>query len=375
MTIRKQGLSLGVIGAGSVAQNAYLPLAATLKARGELRTIVACDTREAALDAAQRRFPIDRVTTDTGAVLDDPDIDLVLVLTPMPTHAEITVRALRASKHVLVEKPMGTTLEEGRAVLQAARSSTGMLLCAPHVMLSRDYQTMYRTIRDGGIGRPLAARARYGWDGPDWSPWFYARGGGPLFDLGVYNITSLTGLLGPVTRVSSMANLARPKRRVAGALVDVELPDTFQVTLQHQSGAISTVTTAFGMQKYRGPAIEVYGLDGTIQMLGDDWAPEGLEYWSNSVGRWQLIDSESRYWPWTDGLTHLVDCIQTGGQPYTPVEQAFHVLEIMLAAARAAETGGSQDLESSFEQAPPAGAPEVRPEGHRVHDRVHEEAQ
>jgi predicted dehydrogenase len=270
---------------------------------------------------------------------------------------------------------MGTTLQEGREVLDAARSSSGLLLCAPHVLLSRDYQRMYRTILDGGIGRPVAARARYGWDGPDWSPWFYSRGGGPLFDLGVYNVTSLTGLLGPVARVACMSSLARPRRRIAGHVIDVELPDTFQVTLEHHSGALSTVTTAFGMQKYKGPAIEVYGLEGTIQMLGDDWAPEGLEHWSNTVGAWKLLDSESRYWPWTDGLTHLLDCIRTGSRPYTPVEQAFHVLEIMLAAERAAESGTTQDVTSTFVQARPLPLADGPRDEHRVHDRVHEGAQ
>jgi predicted dehydrogenase len=371
----KEAPTLGVIGAGSVAQHAYLPLAATLKARGALGRIVAADPDETALADVRRRFPIDQVSTDARAILDDPTVDVVLVLTPMALHAEMATRALRASKHVLVEKPIGTTLREAREVLEAAGTSSGLLLCAPHVLLSRDYQRMYRTIRDGGIGRPVAARARYGWDGPDWSPWFYERGGGPLFDLGVYNVTTLTGLLGPVARVTSMSALHRTRRRVAGRQIDVELPDTFQVGLQHRSGALSTVTTAFGMQKYRGPAIEVYGLDGTIQMLGDDWAPEGLEYWSNTVGAWQLLDSESRYWPWTDGLTHLLDCIRTGAQPYTPIEQAFHVVEVMLAAEKAAETGATQDVNSSFVQAPPLPAAGDRAEAHRVHDRVHEDAQ
>lgn len=374
--IRRDGpLTLAVIGTGSVAQHAYLPLAASLKARGVLGSILACDPDEAALGVVQRRFPVDRVSTDTRAVLEDPDVDVVLVLTPMSTHAEIATAALRASKHVLVEKPMGTTLEEGRAVLAAARASSGLLLCAPHVLLSGDYQRMYRTIVEGGVGRPIAARARYGWDGPDWSSWFYARGGGPLFDLGVYNVTSLTGLLGPVVRVSAMSALARPRRSVGGRVIDVELPDTFQVTLEHASGALSTVTTAFGIQKYKGPAIEVYGLEGTVQLLGDDWAPEGLEYWSNSCGAWQLLESESRYWPWTDGLTHLLDCIRTGAAPYTPVEQAFHVLEIMLAAERAARTGTTQEVASRFIQAPPLPARRDTAETHRVHDRVHEDAQ
>lgn len=73
----------------------------------------------------------------------------------------------------------------------------------------------------------------------------YAPGGGPLFDLGVYNVTSLTGLLGPAKKVSCMATLTRPTRVVDGDLINVETNDTFQIIIEHVGGALSTVTTAF----------------------------------------------------------------------------------------------------------------------------------
>ena len=59
---------------------------------------------------------------------------------------------------------------------------------------------------------PGSASCCYGWAGPDWAPWYYQRGGGSLFDLGVYNITSLTGLLGPARRIMAMAGIAIPER-------------------------------------------------------------------------------------------------------------------------------------------------------------------
>ena len=142
------------------------------------------------------------------------DVDVVLILTGMQSHGPLTRDALNAGKHVLVEKPMSMDLAEAADLVALARVSKGQLVCAPHVTLSRTYQDMWRHIHGGDIGRPLTARGFYGWAGPDWDPFFYEPGGGPMFDLGVYNITTLTGLLGPAKRVMAMAGIAIPERIV-----------------------------------------------------------------------------------------------------------------------------------------------------------------
>src|SRR5437762_1696189 len=88
--------------------------------------------------------------------------------------------------------------------------------CARFTILSPTFQSMSRHIRRGDIGKPCSARARYGWAGPWWSEWFYKPGGGCLFDLGIYCITSLTGLLGPVKQVIAMTGVAIPEREING---------------------------------------------------------------------------------------------------------------------------------------------------------------
>ena len=100
------------------------------------------------------------------------------------------------------------------------------LVCAPFSILSPTFQTISARIRQGDIGMPCLARARYGWAGPSWNEWFYKPGGGCLFDLGVYCIASLTGLLGPAQRVMAMTGTAIPEREVNGRKVRVEVEDT-----------------------------------------------------------------------------------------------------------------------------------------------------
>ena len=226
-----------------------------------------------------------------------------------------------------------------------------MLVCAPGVILSPTYQAIWkRVVHEGQIGR-VHPRGRYGWSGPTWGQWFYRPGGGPVFDLGVYNITALTGLLGPARRVAAFAGVTTPRRVVDGEEIEVAVYDNYQIMIDFGEATFATVTTGFTMQQYRSPALELYGSEGTIQMLGDDWAPEGYEMWSNEMGAWAPCGEVDPRWDWTASLEHLIDVVGGAAQLIQP-RHAFHVLELMLAADRAAETGVAQQLSSSFDPIP-----------------------
>ncbi len=317
---------------------------------------------------------IPRFTTEENEVLGSDDVDLVIVLTSMPEHARLAGAALRAGKHVLVEKPLATNLSDARNLLALAGEHQRHLVCAPFSILSPTFQTISVRIRQGDIGKPCLARARYGWAGPSWNEWFYKPGGGCLFDLGVYCIASLTGLLGPAQRVIAMTGTAIPEREVNGRKVRVEVEDTAQVLLDFGGNLFGVVTSGFTMQQYRTPALEVYGTAGTIQMLGDDWDPEGYELWQNAAGAWQVFKETAPDWPWTDGLRHLVECIGQGNLPIVRPEQAFHVLEIMLKAQESGREGRAIPIESSF--TPPEFSESKAVEtAHLAHDRTREHLQ
>ena len=67
------------------------------------------------------------------------------------------------------------------------------------------------------------------------------------------------------------------------------------------------ITTGFTMQKYRSPAIELYGTEGVLQLLGDDWAPQGFERWTRERETWELVEESDQQWPWNAGIENLVD--------------------------------------------------------------------
>jgi predicted dehydrogenase len=361
-------LGIGVIGCGRVF-GPYGAMIDDLHARGRVHVSAVYDIAQRKRQEAADRYDVDPELAGPDAVIARDDVDVVLVLTSMNEHGPLTREALTAGKHVLVEKPMATSLHQAAELVDLARGSPGLLVCAPHIVLSPTFRAVHEAVYGGVIGRLLVARGRYGWAGPWWAEWFYQAGGGSLFDLGVYNVTSLCAFFGPARRVTAMVGTAIPERIVNGRSISVEADDSAQVLLDFGGSRFAVVTTGFTMQKYRSPAIELYGAEGTIQLLGDDWAPEGWELWRNDEGAWRVYPESDPHWQWTEGIRHLVDSVETGRPTITRPEHAYHVLEIMLAAQASGSDGVARKIESDF----PALVYDERPAepdaAHLVHDR------
>jgi predicted dehydrogenase len=359
-------IRLGILGLGSVYWTPYR--AAIERLGGRVRVAAAYDPDPEKRSAADRATGAPVAVGSAEAVIDHPDVDAVLVLTSMREHGRLARAALEAGRHVLVEKPMASAVEEAGALVAAARASGRTLVCAPAVLLSPTYRAIAARVAAGEAGRIVLARARYGWAGPWWGRWYYEQGGGALFDLGIYNVTSLCGLLGPVRRVVALVGTAIPERIVEGAPIHVQSDDNAHLLLDFGESRFATVTTGFTMQRYRSPAIELYGTEGVVQMLGDDWAPEGFEQWRNGAGVWEVHPEPAPQWSWTAGLDHLVECIERGVAPVMAPGHAFHALEVMLAAKRSAEEGRAIEVESGFPAPDYSSFPDDGGREGRVHD-------
>ena len=360
-------IRLGVVGCGSVFWTPYMNLIERLRGQGRVEVVAVYDVDPEKRRAAADRLDLPADLPGDAAVCEHPDVDVVLVLTSMTEHSRIARAALEAGKHLLVEKPVATSLADAESVLATAEAAPGHLLCAPHILLSPTYRAMYARVQAGEVGGLLTARARYGWAGPDWGRWYYEPGGGALFDLGIYNVTSLCGFFGPARRVTAMSGIAIPERVVEGERIQVQAHDNAHILIDFGDARYAVVTTGFTMQNYRSPCIELYGTHGVVQMLGDDWAPEGYELWRNDKAAWELHPESEPTWPWTDGLWHLVECLETWQEPITRPEHAYHALEIMLAAQAAGADGRAREIATPFPAADLARLGEVG--GHeRVHD-------
>jgi predicted dehydrogenase len=109
-------------------------------------------------------------------------------------------------------------------------------------------------------------------------------------------------------------------------------PDVSHVLLRHARGALSNVVSSQAIQRYRRPALELYGTEGTANLLGDDWDPRGLEVWRNSTGRWEELEPIEPTWLWADGLREAVAAVREGRQPLQSLEQDLHLLDVIEAA-------------------------------------------
>ena len=276
MTLPASPVGVGVLGCGSVLFGPYRPEIRDLAAAGRARLVVACDIRPDVEDAVRADFDVERFTTRPEEVLGAADVDVVLVLTPPASHAALATAALGAGKHVLVEKPVALDLASARRAVAAAQAANRRLVCAPFVTLSATHRQIAELLAAGTIGRILSVRAVAGTAGPSWGRWFYeGPGGGPLFDLGVYSLTAIVNLVGPVRRVTAVSGIAVPERVVDGGPMRPTIDDNFQVALDFGGGILGVLSTGFTMASLRTPAFELFGSEGTVQMLGADWEPAG----------------------------------------------------------------------------------------------------
>jgi predicted dehydrogenase len=279
----------------------------------------------------------------------DTDVDLVIITTPPDSHADLTRRALERGKHVVVEKPLTFDTATARDLAGLARDRGKLLLVAPFVQMSPAMRLLWTLVAGGVAGQVHSARAIYGNAGSTWAMWYHTSGIGPLGDLAIYNIKTLTALLGPVAEVRALQHTSGIVREFGGApLADAD-PDVSHLIVRHRSGALSTIMASHAVWAYRRTAVELYGSQGTVNLLGDDWDPAGIEVFRPDWGFWRSYESPDRTWNWTDGLREAVMALTTGSSPAVDLEHDIHVIDVLGAAiSSAADDGRPVPVGSEF---------------------------
>jgi predicted dehydrogenase len=337
-------VGVGFVGAGNVL-SAYLQLLDRLVPRGLAVEGPICARRRTTWESIRARRPRAVLVADPREVVDS-DVHVVVVITPPDSHAELARLALEHGKHVVVEKPLAPSRREAEELFRIAAERGLHVLAAPFVQLAPTLRELWTLVRDGAIGRVHSARALYGNAGSHWARWYHTGGIGPLPEVGVYNVKSLIHLLGAVTEVAAAETTAVAPREVGSEVVDDPDPDVVHVLLRHEAGALSSVVASQAIQRYRRPAIELYGTEGTANLLGDDWDPRGLELWRNEESRWNEYEPIEPTWLWADGLRELVAALREDRPPLTDASVDLHVLDVLEAAHQAAVERSTVPVES-----------------------------
>jgi predicted dehydrogenase len=340
-------VGVGIIGAGNVLP-AYLQVLDRLVPRGLAREGPICARHRDTWPELERRRPGAQLVGDPREVV-EADVDVVVVITPPASHAELTRLALEHGKHVVVEKPFARSRSEGEALARLASERGVILLAAPFVQLSPTIRALWTIVSDGALGHVHSARGLYGNAGSHWAKWYHADGPGPLAEAGIYNLKSLTAFLGPVVEVFAAAALAVPTRHAGGSEIASPDPDVSHVVLRHAGGALSSVVSSQAIQRYERPALELYGTDGTANLLGDDWDPRGFEVWRNEAGFWARHEPIEPTWLWADGLREAVRCVREGSAPLASLDHDLHLLDVVEAARVSATQRAAVAVNSSFD--------------------------
>jgi predicted dehydrogenase len=345
-------IRVGVAGCGSVSARHYLP---DLAASPYVELVAVCDTDESRAVSVAGNNGVRQYYTDIDAMLAGADFELLCNLTPMREHGPIALKALRAGRHVLNEKPLAVNLHEADALLEEAARRGLVVTAAPNAVLSPTFRAAAAAIASGEIGKVCAARGRYGHSGPH-EPWFYKSGGGALFDLGVYNVVTLTGLLGPAVGVVALSGIAVPRRTLHGEEFSVEADDNTTLLLDFGDGVQAVIQTGFVYpRRAKGGAgyddratIELLGTSGAINWLGYDWEPHGIELCTETSDSWETRAVDQHGYTWKNGGSALARSLALGERSAMTAEHAYHTLEVMLGALDSAATGRRVALHSTF---------------------------
>jgi predicted dehydrogenase len=346
-------VKVAVIGCGSVSTK-YLPY---LAATEHVELVAVCDRRFERAEAAAGEHGVADAFPHVDKLLANSKFDMLVNLTDMQEHEHLNFQAVKAGRHVWSEKPMANSLEAGQELLALAERQGVRVWGAPTVVNSPQFRFMARTLAAGTLGRVSAAHASYGHLGPGWSAFFYEAGGGSMPDLGVYNLTTLTGLLGPAKAVTAMTGVVTPKRTVDDkGEVTVTAEDNAMVLIDHGGGALSHTQSGFnyftprehGHDRKDHHSIVLYGTRGCMAMAGYDWEPLGVDVATQQEPTFRRHAERPEVYVWQQGASLAARALLGGEEPPFRPEHALHVVEIMSAARTAQATGRRVPIRSTF---------------------------
>lgn len=346
-------IRVGLIGCGNVS-GSYLP---NLTAQPHVELVSVCDIKVERARKRAEQFKVPHVYASIEDMLAGAPFDLLVNTTSMPSHYPVNKKALQARRHVWSEKPMALEVKDARELLELARSNGAQIWAAPTCVTSPQFKFMAETMASGRIGRVTAAHGTYGHGGPGWSGWFYQKGGGSLYDLGVYNVATFTGLLGPVKEVVGMTAILNPTRKVEDlGEVQVEADENTMLIMNHGNGVLSHVQTGFGYfdgERLAGEGRQLYTIDvvgtkGAMHMQGWDWGPAGVDLAYEGEAILETHCKDPGKYDWVGGASYVAETLLTGRPSLITPEHGLHVLEVMNACHESQRTGRRIKVESTF---------------------------
>ena len=326
--MENQKIRIGIIGAGAIG-NVHLSTFSKLT-----DSIVLQGITDAYLPLAEQRaneYKVKQVFTSAEELIHDSNIDAVIIGVPNKWHAPLAIQALKAGKHVLVEKPMGIDSEAAKEIVRAQRDSGKIVMVGHQMRWQWQIQQIQEQVEKGSLGKIYHAKT--GWFRrkgiPGWGSWFTTKseaGGGPLIDIGVHMLDLGLYLMGnpkPVSVYGSTYAEFGPKKKGIGTWgtpnwdgqYDVEDLATALIKMEDGSTLSLEVSWAVHMDTSNSPFIHIMGSEGGASLDGNK-AKILTEQFDRAIDL-ELSPNEHEEEERIQLSRHFIECILEEKQPIT----------------------------------------------------------
>jgi len=359
-------VGMGIVGAGAIGIRGALMHLSQDDVQDRLRLAAVCDPVPGRAAAAADRYGVAAAYETYEELLADPAVDAVTLCSPIGLHYEQGMAAIGAGKHVHFNKTMATQVHECDAMIARAADKDVRLVASPGMMLNPYNRRIRRRILQGDIGQVVwaitgAAPGNYHlneefrtWDDvlTQVDPtWYYRKpGGGPQYDVTVYCLHNLTGILGPAKRVTAVSGLVLPKREFRGNTIECDMDDSTFILADFGNTVFAVIYgTVFGSVT-KGFHPTIHGTAGSVvgtDVKGESAVEEG-DHEPHVTGEHVRLRESHVF----EDVMQLVDWVRDGTPSIASAEHARHVVDIIESGYRAAETGQTQDLRTTFEPLP-----------------------
>ena len=339
-------MKVGIIGCGNISETYFN----CQKIFNNFEIVACADINKEFASKSAEQFNVKAQSVDD--ILSNKEIGLIINLTIPSAHKEIIVKSLNAGKHCFSEKPLAMNMEEGLEIQKLSNEKKLYVGCAPDTFLGAAGQNARKLIEEDKIGKVVLGTFNLMSHGMEhWHPnpdFFFKPGAGPVFDVGVYYLTQLINLIGPVKSISSISGTATPERTITseprnGEKIVVETPTTLMGSLEFHNNAKIQFFCSWDVWKHKHSTIELYGLEGSM-IVPDPNFFSGDILLSKKDEDWQTINNDSMLLGIpnkTDndgskianyrgiGLSDMIDAINNQRQARCSLDLAMHVLEVM----------------------------------------------
>ena len=332
MTQTREELRWAFIGASDIAKTRMLK-AINSQPNSRVTAVFSSNADRAKAYAAENKIP--KAYDNLKTFLDDPEIDVVYISTTNDLHRDQALAAAAAGKHILCEKPLALSLEDAQQIVKAAQAANVVLGTNHHLRNAVTHRTLRKLIKEGAIGKPLAARVFHAvYLPPRLQGWRLSRpeaGGGVILDITVHDTDTLRFILD-----SEVEDVIA--RSATQGLANGGIEDAVMGVMYFRGGVLAQFHDAFTV-KYAPTGLEVHGTEGSLfaeNVMTQDPVGRIVLRKDNEETEIKLEPPED---PYVHSIRHFNQAVLTGTQPFATGTDGLRSLAVALAALESSKSG------------------------------------